>query len=387
MIKFKLSLRELEKNIEDYKSYRYEIKSDISSFYSILSNVDFAWIDDNCEAFKKMANKDKEKLYRYFTYLDKYYNNIETFKDNIAKILSRYGCSRNANISYSNAKIQACINYLSYSKQNINEALKYILKIIYPSDFSRLDLVNEILNNLTWINNDISRYEDDICNFSNSITHEINDAYSRKSKVGIFNEKFAANKYSWSTVTLPEFNFKKFIPDEIIEANNTNADTSKFGKNDYVVSNSSKVNASEDNDISISDIVNNEYALNYSNSVTSSENNDVSSLDTLNNNYRLNYSDSVNSNAPSENINYDDIVKLKVDDTLEINGKNNIDTDFSLDNLNFKEDELKISEEIDASDINSVMENVELKSIPDVEVKGPSVEIEQKMPGINISDK
>ena len=214
MANFDLYINKIEENIDDYRRYKNKCLDDISYSYGVLENVDASWVDHNTDNFLDKLEKDQKTINEYFSYLDKLYNQIEQFKNDIVSVLHRYGCNGSINsLSFDNARRGTCINYIESSIYYINQSINKILSIVYPADFSKLDLVNEILRNLYSLNDDLNNCSNDISNLSNSIFDEISNYRSNVSRIGNFNAKFDISSYNWSNVDL-DTDLSKFAVDE-----------------------------------------------------------------------------------------------------------------------------------------------------------------------------
>ena len=234
MANFNLYINRMEENIHDYRKYKKKCLDNIEYSYNVLSNIDGSWVDHNTDVFLKKLEKDKKNVKKYFSYLDKLYNQIEIFKDNIVSILNRYGCNGRINsLSFDNGRCRTCVNYIENSIYYIDQSIKKILSIIYPSDFSELDLVNEILRNLYDLNNDLHNCKNDISNLSSSISNEISNSRSRVSRIETFNYKFDISSYNWSNVEL-DINSSRF---EVAEEKEEHASSKEIkSQNDMIIS-------------------------------------------------------------------------------------------------------------------------------------------------------
>ena len=335
MTKFILHFNILEENIEQYKSCKNNINSNLNSYYNMLMNIDYAWNDNNSKIFKQNVKKDRENVNNYLKYLEDYYRELETFKNNILGILSTYGRPKSTVINYNSSRIQECLNYLGDAIGNLNEARGYVANIVYPSDFVELDLVDELLNELRNIKNDIDRYDDDICNLSNGILDEINESRYRKSRISTFSGSFIEHTYNWSNVHMDDIRYRETNIEQLKVGRNTNSyNTSNISTNNsYSKIEQKSSNAQEINKIpSLKE--NTEYS-NIENIKVGSKNNANNSVLSKNSNYsnietrQSNSQNIAKNNSIDKNKQYSNFDEVKADRKNEIEKSELKSNDFS----------------------------------------------------------
>ena len=204
MTKFYLKMNKLNDSIDGYYSFKRNAMEDIDSCYELLSNLDSVWVDNNSDEFRSLVKRDKNVMNEYFECLTDFYGMLESFRDNLSYTLKEYGYSSNSTIEFDNNRLQECLTLLDDAESYLDSAIRTILDIVYPSNFTEFNLAMWLKDKLYELKNKISSDRDSIYNFSKSIVDDVNTAKEAKSKLGTYNAKFENIDYTWSNVYLDE---------------------------------------------------------------------------------------------------------------------------------------------------------------------------------------
>ena len=201
MIYFNINFNDLNSSIISYKKNKNMFIEDIKNIYSSLNNVDSGWNDSNSSSYIESLKVDKFKINNYFEELDKLYDQIENFKNNIQNISSKYFCKCNfQKIKYDDNKIDLCIDKLNQIYGYIANAQNYINRCSFDSDFKARYQFNVLKSSV----NNMKKDSNDIINKLNSLKKSVNNlVYDNKisiKKVSDIELDIKPLKYEWKVI-------------------------------------------------------------------------------------------------------------------------------------------------------------------------------------------
>ena len=195
---FKLNIPQVNESISSYRSNKNDCLEDINYVYNGLKNTDSAWNDANSVSFINKVKKDSYEIHNYIYYLDSLYNEIETFKSNIDNVLSKYGYKRNSiYLKFDDTKINSCKNHLNNIVTLMNNSLNYINISDFNQNFSNINLIYNLRNEINRIKSNVLELLDDISLFSKKISNELIESRYRIKKISDYNLKINLTNYNW----------------------------------------------------------------------------------------------------------------------------------------------------------------------------------------------
>ena len=271
MTKFQINIRKLNRNIDDYNKLSKKIAQDIDLSYNTLNNIDYVWKDNLTESFSSLVSKDKINVYKYFDYLNSYYNEISKFRNDISYCLSRCGCSSEASVKFNSKRMNLCLDYLSDVINNIEVALYYTTyfrtggieeRIDYEGiGFSELSLVNQLKSYLSDIQRQLNVYSNNIKKMSKEFSSAVSNSQARRYNLLDFDGKFSQLSFNSSNKEFKDFD-NVYIKNNNKNMNvyNLSNSTTKLENNTYNMNNNiATMKLSESDDRSKTTVYNNMY--------------------------------------------------------------------------------------------------------------------------------
>lgn len=196
---FTINISKLNNSIESYKTTRSDLNDDLSSIYESLKNTDAGWMDNNSVAFMNVLKNDKFDIDNYLSDMDRLYKQIESFKDDIDTVCSRYGFKKNTvTLKFDGAKIDRILSKLQGVLTYLNNTLQYVEMCNFDSSFSAYYRVKKLKTEIKSIRGLVNNVISEIKKFKKSIDNVISEHQMEFPRVVGFDLNIEPLEYIWS---------------------------------------------------------------------------------------------------------------------------------------------------------------------------------------------
>lgn len=259
MTYFKFNIDKVNNAQESFNKAKTSLVTESNSIFSGMQNADSAWNDYNSAIFVEKVKKDKAEFNNYIDYLNDLFKKTVDFKNNIEKVCNKYGYRNlTGEIYFDDSELGTIYTNLDDCINLINSSINYLNPYNFPSDFTNITYVRQVIYNLKGIKESLTNLKDSIKSIAKAFNDEIINSNKEIKKLSGKKLKLNKSSYTWTTRNIDtkalgniDTSYESNISTSTI-SNLSTEEISPMQKNTINVAQSGTINYQNNNDATMS---------------------------------------------------------------------------------------------------------------------------------------